>query len=424
MINRSRGHRAHARHARVGGHPGPGPRRGLPGQGPGAGGRAVAERAWCSLAGAVLFLHTALHGTLVALPSVVETLGALAAAGTLYGALSAGAGSATLLPVVALPAFAPLLIAGERSFAAALDGGALWQWWVIVDGGARRLPGGRDSPLRCPGGIVMKVLAHRLLGPVTLVALAAHRVAGPGGHARPTASRATWRAWSTCTRRWPGSRSTSPSARRPSPARCTCGRARARSSMDRVAHCAMEVSVVFIVLTLITGSIWGRPTWGVWWAWDARLTSTAILGVLALGYLALRRANDDPDAARAPRRGLRAAGGDQRARSSTSRCSGGRPCTRTRPSSRADRTLLIHGIMAWTLLLSFVAFTLRLRVAAARALPPRGGARAWRRAGRSSARSTSAAARGRSDGLRRRGVRVRPRGTGALRAVDLVARTP
>jgi heme exporter protein C len=63
--------------------------------------------------------------------------------------------------------------------------------------------------------------------------------------------------------------------------------------MDRVAHCAMEVSLVFIILTLITGSIWGRPAWGVWWAWDARLTSTAILGVFAVGYLALRRANDD-----------------------------------------------------------------------------------------------------------------------------------
>jgi len=52
--------------------------------------------------------------------------------------------------------------------------------------------------------------------------------------------------------------------------------------------------VVFIVLTLVTGSIWGRPTWGVWWAWDARLTSTAIMGVLELGCIALRRANDDP----------------------------------------------------------------------------------------------------------------------------------
>jgi heme exporter protein C len=65
-------------------------------------------------------------------------------------------------------------------------------------------------------------------------------------------------------------------------------------NLDRIAYCAMEISVVFIALTLVTGSIWGRPTWGVWWAWDARLTSTAILGVFALAYLALRRANDDP----------------------------------------------------------------------------------------------------------------------------------
>jgi heme exporter protein B len=85
------------------------------------------------LTGSVLFLHTALHGTLMALPSVLVTLGALAVAGTLYGALTAGIeGPATLLPVLALPAFAPLLVAGERSFSAALHGGALWEWWVIV----------------------------------------------------------------------------------------------------------------------------------------------------------------------------------------------------------------------------------------------------------------------------------------------------
>lgn len=98
---------------------------------------ALAVELWVTglvlLAGAVLVLHTALHGALVALPSIAVTLGALAAAGTLYGALTAGGdGSATLLPVLALPAFAPLLIAGERSFSAALHGGALWEWWVIV----------------------------------------------------------------------------------------------------------------------------------------------------------------------------------------------------------------------------------------------------------------------------------------------------
>jgi heme exporter protein B len=83
--------------------------------------------------GTVLFLHTGLHGTLVALPSIMVTLATLATAGTLYGALSAGGdGAAILLPVLALPAFAPLLIAGERSYSAALYGGGLREWWVIV----------------------------------------------------------------------------------------------------------------------------------------------------------------------------------------------------------------------------------------------------------------------------------------------------
>jgi heme exporter protein B len=85
------------------------------------------------LAGSVLLLHTALRGTVEALPSVLVTLATMASAGTLYGALTQGGeGPATLLPVLTLPAFAPLLIAGERSFSAALHGGALWEWWVIV----------------------------------------------------------------------------------------------------------------------------------------------------------------------------------------------------------------------------------------------------------------------------------------------------
>ena len=53
--------------------------------------------------------------------------------------------------------------------------------------------------------------------------------------------------------------------------------------------------MVFNALTLVTGSLWGRPTWGVWWTWDARLTSTALLLVLFLGYLALRRVPADPE---------------------------------------------------------------------------------------------------------------------------------
>jgi heme exporter protein C len=64
---------------------------------------------------------------------------------------------------------------------------------------------------------------------------------------------------------------------------------------DRLAVSSMEVGVVFTALTLVTGSIWGRPTWGVWWAWDARLVTTAVLFFLYVGYLALRRIPAAPE---------------------------------------------------------------------------------------------------------------------------------
>lgn len=57
---------------------------------------------------------------------------------------------------------------------------------------------------------------------------------------------------------------------------------------DRLAVAAAEPGVVLCALTLALGSIWGRPTWGVWWTWDPRLTTTAIMLVLYAGYLALR----------------------------------------------------------------------------------------------------------------------------------------
>ncbi|HEY2428909.1 MAG TPA: cytochrome c biogenesis protein CcsA [Acidimicrobiales bacterium] len=62
-----------------------------------------------------------------------------------------------------------------------------------------------------------------------------------------------------------------------------------RREWDQLAGASAEIGVVFSVLTLVTGSIWGRPVWGVWWTWDARLTATALLLALFLGYLALRR---------------------------------------------------------------------------------------------------------------------------------------
>jgi heme exporter protein C len=58
---------------------------------------------------------------------------------------------------------------------------------------------------------------------------------------------------------------------------------------DRIAGASAELGVVFTGLTLLLGSLWGRPIWGVWWAWDARLVTTAVLFFLYLGYLALRR---------------------------------------------------------------------------------------------------------------------------------------
>jgi heme exporter protein C len=72
-------------------------------------------------------------------------------------------------------------------------------------------------------------------------------------------------------------------------------RTRARN-WDTLAGASAEIGVVFTGLTLVTGAIWGRTTWGVWWTWDARLTSTAVLFVLFLGYLALRRVGGDVDA--------------------------------------------------------------------------------------------------------------------------------
>jgi len=57
---------------------------------------------------------------------------------------------------------------------------------------------------------------------------------------------------------------------------------------DTVAVSAAEVGLVFTGLTLVTGMVWGRPTWGVYWTWDARLTTFSLLFLLYLGYLVVR----------------------------------------------------------------------------------------------------------------------------------------
>jgi heme exporter protein C len=58
---------------------------------------------------------------------------------------------------------------------------------------------------------------------------------------------------------------------------------------DRVAGASAEIGVLFVAVSLVTGSLWGRLTWGTYWVWDARLTSTAFLFITYVGYLAVRR---------------------------------------------------------------------------------------------------------------------------------------
>ena len=58
---------------------------------------------------------------------------------------------------------------------------------------------------------------------------------------------------------------------------------------DRTAGASAEVGVAFVAVTLVVGAMWGRLTWGVFWQWDARLTTTALLFVTYVGYLAVRR---------------------------------------------------------------------------------------------------------------------------------------
>ncbi|HEY2988917.1 MAG TPA: cytochrome c biogenesis protein CcsA [Candidatus Binatia bacterium] len=66
---------------------------------------------------------------------------------------------------------------------------------------------------------------------------------------------------------------------------------------DILAKSAAEIGVLFTALTIIEGSIWGKPTWGVWWTWDARLTLTAILLMIFVGYLMLRSLIEDEERA-------------------------------------------------------------------------------------------------------------------------------
>lgn len=58
---------------------------------------------------------------------------------------------------------------------------------------------------------------------------------------------------------------------------------------DLLAGAAAEIGVLFTAFVLVTGAIWGKPTWGTYWEWDPRLTATTVMFVMYLGYLAIRR---------------------------------------------------------------------------------------------------------------------------------------
>ena len=58
---------------------------------------------------------------------------------------------------------------------------------------------------------------------------------------------------------------------------------------DALAVVTAEVGVVFCTVVLVTGPLWARPVWGIWWTWDVRLTSTLVLWLIYISYLMLRR---------------------------------------------------------------------------------------------------------------------------------------
>ena len=126
---------------------------------------------------------------------------------------------------------------------------------------------------------------------------------------------------------------------------------------DQLAGASAEIGVVFTALTLVLGAIWGRTTWGVWWTWDARTTSTALLLFMYLGVLALRRVPAAQEA-----RGRRSAVASLIAFLDVPVVHFSVDWWRTlhQPASVLKADLLkpeVHGLQLFTMLFSFLAFT-------------------------------------------------------------------
>jgi heme exporter protein C len=68
-----------------------------------------------------------------------------------------------------------------------------------------------------------------------------------------------------------------------------------RLTWDLVGLSAIEIGLTFLLITIVTGSIWARPVWNTWWTWDPRLTTATIMELVYAAYLMLRQGLEDPD---------------------------------------------------------------------------------------------------------------------------------